>query len=474
MARVRRFAKWQFMLALLAVIGLIQAVDHGQTPRPRRIAVFGSSVANGSGDEHQKEGYTGLLRELMASRGWQVLNQSRGGDTTIRIAPRFAPEGTPDPNTRYLLPVNPGYVVIGLSLANEGIWEAKTKEDKDAIYQQYADGIKSLIDRARQNNIVPIVALCYPRMVYTPVEYQYVRRINLLHNSWDVPSVNFPGALDDGAGRYTLGFDFDDKHPNAMGHREFLYTFVPTLFEALEKGKPTPSTPANAKGFARIAQGTAPLTFAPQDTMHAFAVSVMVRAQSDGIIAAVGGSTLSAKQETKKVAAKEFEEITLTADRPFTATVGVQGGKWVYKSADGTSVASAVAADARWHHIAVSHYTARGETLFYVDGKLSGKVAERLQPTQFVLGGPGAAGALRAPKQADYKDVYIFRAALNADEVAVLNRGQVLQASLEIYSTLTDSRFQPNSMVENRAQSMTGLKIGSDPIKHVEEAGDTN
>ena len=477
MTPLRWIAKFRLVLALLVVVGLNQAVDHGQTARPRRIAVFGSSVANGSGDEYKKEGYTGLLRELMAPRGWQVLNQSRGGDTTIKIAPRFTPEGTPDPNTRYLLPVNPGYVVIGLSLANEGIWEAKTKEDKDAIYKQYADGIKSLIDRARQNNIVPIVALCYPRMVYTPVEYEYVRRINLLHNSWDVPSVNFPGALDDGTGRYTLGFDFDDKHPNAMGHREFLYTFVPTLFEALEQGKPTPSRPAKAKGFARIAADTSPLMFAPQDTMHPFAVSLMVRAQSDGTVVAVGGSTLSAKVEMKKgdaVDAKEFEEITLSADRTFSATIGVQAGKWTYKSANGTSVASLVSADARWHHVVLSHYTARGETLFYVDGELSGTVAERLQPTQFVIGGPGAAGSPAAPKQADYKDVYIFRAALNADEVAVLNEGKVLQASLEIYSPLTDSQFQPNSTAENRAQSMTGLKIGSARIKHIEEPGATN
>ena len=30
--------------------------------------------------------------------------------------------------------------------------------------------------------------------------------------------------------RIYLGID--DKHPNAAGHREFLYAFVPTLFEA--------------------------------------------------------------------------------------------------------------------------------------------------------------------------------------------------------------------------------------------------
>jgi hypothetical protein len=42
--------------------------------------VFGSSVANGRGDEFARDGYTGLLRAMMARKGWEVLNQSRGGD----------------------------------------------------------------------------------------------------------------------------------------------------------------------------------------------------------------------------------------------------------------------------------------------------------------------------------------------------------------------------------------------------------
>ena len=75
------------------------------------------------------------------------MNQSRGGDTTITMAPRFAPQGAPDPKVRYLLPANPGYVVIGLSLANEGIFEAATKQEKDAVFKQYADGIKGFVDR---------------------------------------------------------------------------------------------------------------------------------------------------------------------------------------------------------------------------------------------------------------------------------------------------------------------------------------
>jgi hypothetical protein len=82
---------------------------------------------------------------------------------------------------------------------------------------------------------VPIVTLCYPRSVYTPVEYGYIKRMNILLNSWDVPTVNFLGAVEDGNGHFARGFMFNDKHPNASGHRELSLSFVPTLFDALEQ-----------------------------------------------------------------------------------------------------------------------------------------------------------------------------------------------------------------------------------------------
>ena len=140
MTHVRPAVTRSLLALLLAVAGL--TLVQGQKPAapPRRIAVFGSSVANGTGDDLGKEGYTGRLRELLAPRGWEVLNQSRGGDNTKTMAPRFAPEGTPDPKVRYLLPVNPGYVLLGLSLGNEGIQNGTTTAEKDAIYAQFEVG----------------------------------------------------------------------------------------------------------------------------------------------------------------------------------------------------------------------------------------------------------------------------------------------------------------------------------------------
>ena len=104
--RVRRFGVW----IVAAMASLAAAHAQSGAAKPRRIAVFGSSVANGTGDEYAKEGHTGRLRELLAPRGWDVLNQSRGGANTIRMAPRFAPENQPEPNVRYLPPVNPTYI----------------------------------------------------------------------------------------------------------------------------------------------------------------------------------------------------------------------------------------------------------------------------------------------------------------------------------------------------------------------------
>ena len=128
---------------------------------------------------------------------------------------------------------------------------------------------------------------------------------------------------------------------------------------------------------------------------------------------------------------------------------------------------SEIRADSQWHHIVLSHYTARGESLFFIDGKLIGKVAERLQPDRFVLAGPGSADNPASPKQADYKDLLLFRSALNADEAGALNDGKLLQASLEVYAPLGDVEFRAGSAIENRAQSMTFFKTGSGNIVHV-------
>jgi hypothetical protein len=131
---------------------------------------------------------------------------------------------------------------------------------------------------------------------------------------------------------------------------------------------------------------------------------------------------------------------------------------WTYTAANGAKAVSRVKADAAPHHLVLSHYTARGETLFFVDGTLAAAVPERLEPNRFGLGGVPA----------DYKDLLIYRAALNADEVAALESGKLLQASLEVYSPLSDAALRSGEPVKNLAQSLTSAKVGGGSVQHVD------
>ncbi|MDP6581673.1 MAG: GDSL-type esterase/lipase family protein [Vicinamibacterales bacterium] len=472
--RLRSFA---LVLLLLSSAGLVAQQDTSTGNRDRSIAFFGSSVPNGTGDETGQGGYTGRMRTLLEPRRWEVLNRSRGGDNTVTIRPRFEPDGVADPNTRYLTPGNPGYAVLALSLGNEGIMECapgqtrrctSTRDEADRIYDQFATGLWDLVERTRAAGIVPIVTLCYTRGDFNAREYAYTRRMNLLINSWDVPSVNLLGAIDDGAGRWAPGFVADPSHPNSAGHTEMAHAFVPSLFDALAAGKPLP-VKSTASGFVRVRDGSAaPLTFSPDTTMRSFAVSFLVRASGDGAVAAVAGQTLdhAAQQREYGRRRQSIEVYTLTPSGRTRTRLAVVDGRLTYTASTGQVLAATVdAADGGWHHVVLSHYAARGETLLFVDGDLAGSVNERLQPDRFVLGGAGGTGT-SAPEQADYKDWMIHRAGLNADEAAELHAGTLLQASLEVYAPLTGL---DDVAADNLAQSLSVIEVQSAGVIHSQD-----
>eukprot|EP01051_Picozoa_sp_SAG22_P025217 SAG22_NODE_7368_length_747_cov_0.745370_2_plen_73_part_00 len=63
-----------------------------------------------------------------------------------------------------------------------------------------------LVSRVRSVGATPIVAGCYPRSDYNTKQYELIKQMNLLTQTWDVPGINFLGTVDDGFGRWVDGF----------------------------------------------------------------------------------------------------------------------------------------------------------------------------------------------------------------------------------------------------------------------------
>lgn len=121
--------------------------------------------------------------------------------------------------------------------------------------------------------------------------------------------------------------------------------------------------------------------------------------------------------------------------------------------------AKADVSDGKQHHVVLSHRYAQGETLLFVDGRLTGTISERVEPKRFVL------GASRGSH--DFREWLVYRAALNETEVEALHGAKLLQASLEVYAPLTDKKFEIDGPVENRAQSLSEVIYTDRPVSSI-------
>eukprot|EP01047_Picozoa_sp_COSAG01_P032511 COSAG01_NODE_2353_length_7849_cov_4.770194_5_plen_607_part_00 len=301
-AMVRRLVALALVLALLAAApSPSDGAVNGSV-----ISVFGSSVADGafcggncSGHGPATPGvggcYQSRLRAYQATYGNRsVFNNCHGGDTTTKLLARFY----------QFLSSKAELVVIGLSLANEGLGECRVVPAAcQQVFDHYKSGMLQLIKQIRAAGAQPIVASCYPNSDYNPQQYSFIRQMNLLTQSssaeWNVPNVNFLGTIDDGQGRWVDGFHANSGHPNNNGSTEMYYAFVPSLFDAIQAGKPAKPKRADGSQFLRLGspavlfaeeqeppEGAGAATAgvqwapAPQDTMHSFTLALNVRCHS--------------------------------------------------------------------------------------------------------------------------------------------------------------------------------------------------
>lgn len=388
--------------------------------RHMKLAIFGSSVALGVGAP-ELNGWGNQLKTLLESKGtWSVVNQSVGGDNTTKLLARIDQD---------LLPEKPDAVIIALSLANEGI----LGPEPDQIYAQYTQNLHKLMQICAREGIVPIISGCYPNSDYDAQRYQYIQKFNEELATWNVASIHFLGALDDGAGRWKEGTSVDAGHPNAVGHHAMFRSIPPSMFDYLHKD----FAAMRLKDDGWLEVKGAALHFVPDYQPHAFSLIADVLAEDfeDALLLDMEGLHVGTDHRGRL-----YLEVHGVRD---------QSSFDLEDADEGVSMAL------------VHDYLDAVWTL-YADGvKIAQVLDQQVSWSQVTLGDVEQAVALR--------NVMFYRTALRADELARIARGVVLHSSLELFAPLEDRIVFEGARLNNLAPSAERLRVGKGSFRFIPE-----
>ena len=223
------------------LLSFVVLVSSCTTTPEHTVCFFGSSVCKGVGAD-SLQGYADLVGQRLP-HGWQAVNVSVSGNDTYDLFARY---------DRDLMPTSAKYVVIGLSLGNEGLHE---KGERALL--SYRENMPRLIEQLQRDGRIVIVTNNYPRADFNAVDYEDLCEVNLEVQQWNVTTINLFGTIDDGRGHWADGYwdGTDIYHPNTRGHKALASSFPPSLFTALDQGKPLPqyvATKGNRSGVEAI------------------------------------------------------------------------------------------------------------------------------------------------------------------------------------------------------------------------------
>lgn len=414
------------LLALAIVFAFEDTYSQDFAYQNKKIIILGSSVASGWVTSYQerfdfKNGYAYRLERYLADRGFIVINKSVPGNNTADALARFEED---------VLPENPDIVLIGLSMANEGLETG----DPDSVSHSFETGMKMIIEKCQENGIKPVLGLCYANNNYTPGQYGYLKNMNIKMNSWGYPCINFLGALEDGTGHFPEGTTFDPNHPNNLGHEEFFLAIPPGLFEAMISGKQIPEKAMDSASTILGNKGCfGQFYYFPSSIIHSFSFGFDYKTSKEGVLAIIES---------------DDADIYISMD---------QNNCLVYQGKSG-KITSHVMQDDLWQQLMIVHRYADSTTLLYVNGMLLSTLKERVEPEAFVLGSKNTTY--------EFRNLKIYRSALNSDEIKA-GEHALIHASLECYTTLQDDRYC--NLAQNNTELVPDPKNPEDLIKWSQE-----
>jgi hypothetical protein len=428
----------------------------------KSLAMWGSSVCDGFSVPSGTGWPWTVEKRLAEIKGPKVLHVSTSGHAT----------DSKESSLERSKIESADFVIVCLSLGNQGLGSAATEQSAQAVVDSYLDDIftddndrdgdpVSLVNYIKSRGAYPIVTLVYPMAGYTTMHCQHVVQANILQQAYGIATVNHLGSTNAGNnfgdgdctwanGRNApVNVESDARHPTRLGHDENFYAFPPDLPFALASAIPFPVRPETTD-YLSLSQnaGTGqagglrldPIRYTPEHAMHNYTMQFAFQASSDGTLAAVD------------LGMNGFLSIELN------------GGAIRVVAADGSDAlrGAGQVTPNEWHDVAITYSHVRQKLALYVDGALvgehdsrQGSTVRELFPKSFILGGPGASGRPAAPAVVQLRDFFINRTSLHAMEVKErATTAWVGAGSLDVYAPLRAA-----VPAENRAQTLQMIKV---------------
>lgn len=412
-----------------------QRVIHGSPNFERKkILVIGSSIALGR-DATKNNGWANRLKAIMEPRGYTVVNRAISGNSTQQVINRFYKDVVPD---------SPDFVVISLSLGNEGI-QNQSEGNKESIYLRYKNNMLRLINMCRQHGFIPIIGSNYARKGFNEVDYTYARTINEIFDNMGIAQFDFMNAFNEYGTAKILPIldDGDGLHPNDIGHEAILRAIPFSIFDnlAVWNGEISSQDSGRVKTGTDRVTGVRPIQLVLTDPVESFTVGFKLKDLSSGIAKAYFGFGIS------------------------TNRIRSNNNLIEYTSNLGSLIESSVRLDdSEWHHIAFSHDKHEAKTRLYIDGMYIGETDEDVVPTNFTIAGNSSTTVYYAV-DCEYKDFSFHRTRLDEEQISDLAKGSIPKSSLEVFSPLSDRVVSKHTHFMNLAPNSSYLKVNVPDLK---------
>ena len=394
--------------------GLARIVKSRPSTESKRIVIYGSSVAAGSGASTYANSWAGIFSTAMTAKGYTVYNPSIGGNSTAALIARFWTD---------VAPVSPDFVILASGFPNDG-------------YDQttYLANMHRLIKMIESIGAIPVI---FGQYGDNTVDATILRKKQEIYAYFDKTGLliadMFGSVADPATGYWLTGVYADSLHPNDTGHAIMAANIPYTWFDnALTARSAQRSKTASALTLSNTSTTQSPILVTLDRPAPSWTIAGWFR---DG--GTVGRAYFGVTNT----------EGNIVRGRNASGLIDFAG-------APGVIINSSVNGQGNeWHHIAVTHQGNTKTNSLYVDGALIGTVvggSTAVTATAFAFLGRSDTNTLNMIGGSIAMPL-VYRAALTANDIKQIYSGSIPIRSLEWASSL--SQLPTAGMIRNDADT---------------------